>query len=79
MSGKRKPTSCLIFRGITFAIFAVLVLIATYTGTLPKGMSGCFAFAIVLGTILYESARKRLSSDPISAAARSSSCSARRF
>lgn len=37
-----------------FAIFAVVVLVATYTGTLPSGMAGCFAFMIVLGTILYE-------------------------
>ena len=37
-----------------FAIFAVIVIIATYTGTLPGGMAGCFAFMIVLGTILYE-------------------------
>ena len=37
-----------------FAIFAAVVLIATYTGTLPSGMAGCFAFMIVLGTILYE-------------------------
>ena len=41
-----------------FAIFAVVVLIATYTGNLPKGMSGCFAFMIVLGTILYEIGEK---------------------
>ena len=37
-----------------FAVFAVVILLATYTGSLPKGMSGCFAFMIVLGTILYE-------------------------
>lgn len=41
-----------------FAIFAVVVLIATYTGTLPSGMAGCFAFMIVLGTILYEIGEK---------------------
>lgn len=62
-----------------FAIFAVVVLIATYTGNLPKGMSGCFAFMIVLGTILYEIGEKRPSSAPTSAAARSSFCSVRRF
>lgn len=37
-----------------FAIFAAVVLLATYTGTLPSGMAGCFAFMIVVGTILYE-------------------------
>lgn len=41
-----------------FAIFAVVVLIAAYTGTLPSGMAGCFAFMIVLGTILYEIGEK---------------------
>ena len=41
-----------------FAIFAAVVLIATYTGTLPSGMAGCFAFMIVLGTILYEIGEK---------------------
>ena len=37
-----------------FAIFSVVVLIATYTGVLPKGMAGCFAFMIVFGTIFQE-------------------------
>ena len=41
-----------------FAVFAVVILLATYTGNLPKGMSGCFAFMIVLGTILYEIGEK---------------------
>lgn len=41
-----------------FAIFAAVVLIATYTGTLPGGMAGCFVFMIVLGTILYEIGEK---------------------
>ncbi len=35
-----------------FAIFAAVVLIAAYMGVLPAGMAGCFAFMIVLGTIL---------------------------
>ena len=35
-----------------FAIITVVVLAATYLGVLPKGMAGCFAFMIVLGTIL---------------------------
>ena len=37
-----------------FAIFAAVVLIATYMGVLPVGMGGCFAFMIVIGTILNE-------------------------
>lgn len=41
-----------------FAIFAAVVLIATYTGTLPSGMAGCFVFMIVLGTILFEIGEK---------------------
>ena len=35
-----------------FAIFAAVVLVAAYMGVLPVGMAGCFAFMIVLGTIL---------------------------
>ena len=37
-----------------FAIFAAVILAATYLGVLPTGMAGCFAFMIVLGTILNE-------------------------
>lgn len=37
-----------------FAIFAVVVLIATMMGVLPAGMAGCFAFMIVFGTVLQE-------------------------
>lgn len=37
-----------------FAIFAVVVLIATMMGVLPAGMAGCFAFMIVFGTIFME-------------------------
>ena len=37
-----------------FATFAAVVLAATYMGVLPTGMAGCFAFMIVLGTILNE-------------------------
>lgn len=37
-----------------FAVFAAIVLVATYTGVLPTGMGGCFAFMIVIGTILNE-------------------------
>jgi Na+/citrate or Na+/malate symporter len=39
---------------IFFAIFSAIILIATYLGVLPEGMAGCFAFMIVVGTILYE-------------------------
>ena len=35
-----------------FLIFAAVVVIAAYMGVLPVGMAGCFAFMIVLGTIL---------------------------
>ena len=35
-----------------FVIIAVIVLAATYLGVLPTGMTGCFVFMIVLGTIL---------------------------
>ena len=35
-----------------FAIFAAVVLVAAYMGVLPQGMAGCFAFMIVLGTVL---------------------------
>ena len=58
MSGKKETYKLFNLPWYYFAIFAVLVLIATYTGTLPKGMSGCFAFMIVLGTILYEIGEK---------------------
>ena len=37
-----------------FAIFSAIVLAATYLGVLPKGMAGCFAFMIVIGTVLNE-------------------------
>lgn len=37
-----------------FAIFSVIVLLATMVGVLPAGMAGCFAFMIVFGTILQE-------------------------
>ena len=41
-----------------FAIFAIIVLAATYLGALPQGMAGCFAFMIVVGTILNEIGEK---------------------
>lgn len=37
-----------------FAIFSVVILIATMIGALPAGMAGCFAFMIVFGTIFQE-------------------------
>ena len=37
-----------------FAIFSCIVVVAVLTGTLPAGMAGCFAFMIVLGTVLSE-------------------------
>lgn len=37
-----------------FAIFSAVVLAATFLGVLPSGMTGCFAFMIVLGTIFQE-------------------------
>ena len=40
--------------GKYFAIFAVIVLLATMLGVLPGGMAGCFAFMIVCGAILQE-------------------------
>ncbi|MBR0217827.1 MAG: 2-hydroxycarboxylate transporter family protein [Clostridia bacterium] len=35
-----------------FVIITVVCLLATYLGVLPAGMTGCFLFMIVLGTIL---------------------------
>lgn len=37
-----------------FAICSVVVLVCAYMGLLPTGMAGCFAFMIVVGTILNE-------------------------
>lgn len=37
-----------------FAVFSAMVLAATYLGVLPQGMAGCFAFMIVIGTVLNE-------------------------
>ncbi len=36
-----------------FIICTVVILVAAYTGALPEGMAGCFAFMIVVGEILY--------------------------
>ena len=35
-----------------FAFITVIVLIATYIGVLPEGMTGCFIFMICVGAIL---------------------------
>ena len=37
-----------------FVIFSAIILVAAYAGVLPEGMTGCFAFMIVVGTILYD-------------------------
>ena len=37
-----------------FAVFAAIVLVATYMGVLPKGMIGAFPFMIVVGAVLNE-------------------------
>ena len=37
-----------------FAICGAVVLVCAYMGLLPTGMAGCFAFMIVVGTILNE-------------------------
>ncbi len=37
-----------------FLICSVIIIVSAYIGVLQEGMAGCFAFMIVLGTILYE-------------------------
>ena len=49
---KKKPFTLFNLPWQIFLIVAVVVFGATYLGVLPKGMAGCFAFMIVLGTIL---------------------------
>lgn len=51
---EKKPYTLFNLPWYLFAIFAVVVLVATFMGVLPKGMAGCFAFMIVLGTLLNE-------------------------
>lgn len=60
MSNKldKKPYQLFNLPWYFFAIFAVVVLAATYLGVLPQGMAGCFAFMIVLGTVLNEIGEK---------------------
>ena len=49
---KKEPYKLFNLPWYLFGIFAVIVLVATYMGVLPKGMAGCFALMIVLGTVL---------------------------
>ena len=35
-----------------FLFIAAIVLLATYIGVLPPGMTGCFIFMIVIGSLL---------------------------
>ena len=49
---KKKPLEFFNLPWPVFLIIAVIVLGATYLGVLPKGMTGCFVFMVVLGTIL---------------------------
>lgn len=51
---QKKPYQLYNLPWYLFAIFAVVVVAAAYMGVLPVGMAGCFAFMIVLGTILNE-------------------------
>ena len=51
---QKKPYQLFNLPWYLFAIFAVLVLIATYMGVLPAGMAGCFAVMIVIGTVFNE-------------------------
>ncbi len=51
---QKKPYQLFNLPWYLFAIFAVVVLIATYVGVLPAGMAGCFAVMIVIGTIFNE-------------------------
>ena len=48
---EKKPLTFFNLPWPIFAIVTVLVLGAAYLGVLPTGMTGCFAFMIVLGTI----------------------------
>ena len=48
---EKKPFELFNMPWYIFAIIAVIVFGATYLGVLPKGMTGCFVFMIVLGTI----------------------------
>ncbi len=49
---KREPLTFFNLPWPIFLIIAVIIFGATYLGVLPTGMTGCFAFMIVLGTVL---------------------------
>ena len=51
-STQKKPLTFFNLPWPIFLIIAAVVFGATYLGVLPTGMTGCFAFMIVLGTIL---------------------------
>ena len=51
-TAKKEPMKLFNLPWYLFGIFAAVVLVATYMGVLPKGMAGCFAVMIVLGTVL---------------------------
>ncbi|MBQ6540747.1 MAG: 2-hydroxycarboxylate transporter family protein [Oscillospiraceae bacterium] len=51
---KKEPYKLFNIPWYYFAIFSVIVLLATVIGVLPQGMAGCFAFMIVFGTLLNE-------------------------
>ena len=51
---QKKPYQLFNLPWYLFAIFAVVVLVATAMGVLPAGMAGCFALMIVIGTVLNE-------------------------
>ncbi len=54
MTAKKDPYKLFNLPWYIFAICTIVIFIATYTGVLPVGMGGCFAFMIVLGAILFE-------------------------
>lgn len=51
---EKKPYQLFNLPWYLFAICAAVVLVAAYIGVLPKGMAGCFAFMIVVGTVFNE-------------------------
>ena len=55
MMSQKKENKLFTFFNLPWPIFLIVTLVciaATYTGVLPTGMTGCFLFMIVLGTIL---------------------------
>ena len=49
---KKEPLKLFNLPWYLFALLSAVVLAATFMGVLPKGMAGCFALMIVLGTVL---------------------------